>query len=425
MTARDIRRLGRDPVVLACGLLAATWVVTLTLHPWADESVGDLGVRRHLAAEFLGGALPYRDVDFEYPPLAAPLIALPGLLGTGQSAYWAGFAVLNLCLAVAVLLLAGRLAAATGGDARRAMLAAAAAPLLVGAVVRLHFDLAAVALVLAALLALVSRRTALAFVLLGLGTMTKAFPLVVAPVAVAWLLGRGERRAALRGCASLIATLAAVGALAVALSPAGSLAAVRYQSERPVQVESTPASVLLAIDRLGGEPARMVSGYGSTGVEHPLDDEVVAAFTAALVGLLAGLAVATFRRARDAVEATAGARSLVLSSLSAVAGVAALGKVLSPQFLLWVLPLLALAWAWRMRALTAAVAAALALTLAEFPSRYVDLVANEPLAVAITAVRNAALLATVVLATATLTRRRRAEQGSARRRRLAHRPRLR
>src|SRR3954453_343870 len=93
------------------------------------------------AAAFLHGQLPYRDVFFEYPPLAAPVIAVPGLAGTGEHVYRLAFAALALAMAAAVVLLCGALAGPTGGDPRRAMLAAALAPLLCGAMIRTHFDL--------------------------------------------------------------------------------------------------------------------------------------------------------------------------------------------------------------------------------------------------------------------------------------------
>src|SRR5436853_385828 len=82
-------------------------------------------------------------------------------------------------------------------------------------------------------------------VLFGAAAMTKGFPLVVAPVALAWLGGR----AALRGAVALVAVVAVLVGAAVALSPSGALDAVRYQTDRPVQVESLPALVVRAVDR--------------------------------------------------------------------------------------------------------------------------------------------------------------------------------
>jgi len=82
----------------------------------------------------------------------------------------------------------------------------------------------------------------------------------------------------------------------------------------------------------------------------------------------------------------------MLASLAAIVAFAGLGRVLSPQYLLWVVPLLAMAAAWRMKALVVLTAAACLLTFAEFPSRYFDLMAGEPVAIVINGARNLALL---------------------------------
>jgi hypothetical protein len=92
------------------------------------------------------------------------------------------------------------------------------------------------------------------------------------------------------------------------------------------------------------------------------------------------------------------ARGLVLGSLGAVAAFAAFGKVLSPQYLLWTLPLGALALAWRRWALAGAVGAATLLTFVEFPSRYFGLVDGRAFPIAVVALRDAALVAVVGLA---------------------------
>ncbi len=381
----------------ACVALALAWVATLTLPPWSDESVGDLDTRSSYAAQLLDGELPYRDFAFEYPPLAAPTIGLAGLAGTSEDAYRLGIAAVSFAAALAILLLVRALARLTGGSGGWAAAGVVAAPLLVGAVLRLHFDLVAVALALGGLLAVVRRRPSLGLALLGAGAMTKALPLAIVPVALAWLWGRGERRAVLRGATALAATLATLGAVALALSPQGALDALAYQVDRPVQVESAAASVLWAADGLGLESPATVDSRGSVALEHPLASGVEIAFSVALVTSLAALAFVAARRAGDG-SGEGAVRALVLAALAAPVACVALGPILSPQFLAWVVPLLSLALAWRMSALAAATAAACALTLVEFPARYFDLVAGEPAAVLITAARNAALLAAVALA---------------------------
>ena len=82
--SRSPRETRRGPGALPAG---AGWAATLWVPPWSDESVSDLYVYRVFAEPLLDGALPYRDAFLEYPPLAAPAIALPGLAGTGEEAF--------------------------------------------------------------------------------------------------------------------------------------------------------------------------------------------------------------------------------------------------------------------------------------------------------------------------------------------------
>ena len=393
--------------LFALVLLVAGWALTLWVAPWSDERVNDLFVYRAFAAPVLDGGLPYRDVAFEYPPLAAPAIALPGLVSTAAEGFRWAFAVWTLLGAAAVVLLCGALARHTGGDARRAMLAAATMPLLCGAVLRTHFDLFPVALVLAALLLLVRNRPRAAFAVLGVAVMTKAFPIVIAPIAIAWLLARGRRRDAWQGALVCAAVMAAIAGAAVAVSPDGALDAVRFQLDRPVQVESSPALVVLGLDAVGAGHAESVKSFRSDGLLHPASDAVTSLFLTVLVALVTLLCVRVASGGRDA-----GARELVLASLAACAGFALFGKVFSPQFVTWVLPLGTLAFAWRMHALALAVALVAVLTQIEFPAHYFDVVAREPLAVGVVALRNIALAAVIALTLRELRTPRRALVGT-------------
>jgi MFS family permease len=214
---------------------------------------------------------------------------------------------------------------------------------------------------------------------------------VAAPAAVAWVGARDGRRTALGAAAVLVLALAVPAALALAVSPQGAFDAVRYQVDRPVQIESAPAQVLRALDGLGLGHARSVNNHRSDGLEHPASGAVSAIFAGVLLAVLGALAAAAGR-------APPSERRLVLAALASVAAFAALGRVLSPQFMIWLVPLGALALAWRMYALAATTAGAIGLTLVEFPSRYFALVDRQPFPVAVVAVRDALLLAVLALA---------------------------
>jgi hypothetical protein len=209
-------------------------------------------------------------------------------------------------------------------------------------------------------------------------------------VALAWLWGRGERRAALHGAAALAATVSVIAAGWVAYSADGARDTLEYHADRPVQVESVPASALHVADALGASTPRAVQSHRSDGLVHPLTGEAAALAAAVGVGLLALLAMGAAR--------AGGRRELVLAALTAVACFAAFGKVLSPQFLVWTIPLLALALAWRSWPLAAALGGATVLTFVEFPFRYFDVVSLETGALLLVGMRNALLLAALGLA---------------------------
>ena len=373
----------------ALALLAAAWCLTFLVDPWQDELVSDVPLYRAYADVFLDGVMPYREIGFEYPPLAAPLIAVPGLVSLDPETYRYAFAVLTFVLAAGVLLSTGRLAALGGGREWVALFLVALAPVAAGAMIRTHFDLAPVLCLVAGIACVAAARPRIGFLLFGVGGALKLFPLAAAPVAAAWLLGRGRRGEAVTGLAISAVVAALAIAAAVAISADGAYEAVEYHVERPVQIESLPASILNGIEAIGGEAPDPVHSHRSDGLEHPAADALSGAF----VGLLCLAVVALTLSARRLGDV----RGLGIAALASAAALASLGKVLSPQFMLWLVPLAAVALAWRMYALGIVTTAAVAATLAWFPDRYFDLVDREETPLIAVAVRNGLLLLMLVL----------------------------
>jgi MFS family permease len=373
----------------AVALLGAAYCLTFLVDPWQDELVSDVPLYLAYADLFLDGYVPYRDVGFEYPPLAAPLIALPGLVSLDPETFRYAFAVLTFALAAGVLLATGRLAAFGGGREWPALLVAALAPVATGAMIRTHFDLAPVLCLVAGLAAVGAGRSRMGFLLFGVGGALKLFPLVAAPVAAAWLVGRGRRGEAAAGLAIAAVVAGLAVAAAVAVSADGGREAVEYHVERPVQIESLPASVLNGVDAVGGRAPEPVHSHRSDGLEHPVADAITGFFVALLAAAVVALTLCA-RRLDDV-------RGLGLAGLASAAALASLGKVLSPQFMLWLVPLAAVAFAWRMYALGVVTTAAVSATLVWFPDRYFDLVDRDDLPLVAVAVRNALLLLMLAL----------------------------
>jgi uncharacterized membrane protein len=383
----------RVAAALPAVALAVLFAVATTVGPFSDTTVNDLFVYRSYADLLAGGALPYRDFAFEYPPLAALPLWLAGLPGRDAATYAVSFAVLMGGCALAVQQLAARLA----GERRAGLAVAwllALTPVVIGASLRTHFDLLPVAIALAGLLAFARERPDAGFAVLGLGTMTKLFPGLLAVVALVWLAARGERRAALRGAAifAVVVTL-----VSLPLAGGGYVDSFRFHLDRPVQIESTPATVLFALggSRVTGTNLRP-DRFKSNGLDGGHAKLVAALFAAALALVLAAV-LAVAARGRDV-------RHLVLSGFAALLAFVTLGKVFSPQYVIWLAPFAALAWVWGHRMVAGLTAAAIVLTHVEFPSRYFDLINEQTGVILIVAARNAVLLVALVALVARLRR---------------------
>jgi uncharacterized membrane protein len=303
------------------------------------ERFRDVHIYEGYADRLLDGALPYRDVFVEYPPGAFAAFLPPTAFGSGH--YNAAFkALMALCGAATIVLVA--LVLAELGASRRRVAAAVAllalAPAALGPISLNTYDAWPALLAVLALWLLLRGRELPAFGVLGLAVSAKVYPLVLVPLA-GWFVWRraGPRRVAL-ALGVLVLVVAAVVAPFAAYAPHGVFESFRSQATRGLQVESFGASLLLVLDRLGLYDADVVRTTGVAG--RNLAGGAADAVASCLL-VLETLAVATvwalYARARDARE------RLPLAFAAAVAGFLAFTKVFSPQYLVWLLPLVVVA----------------------------------------------------------------------------------
>jgi hypothetical protein len=355
------------------------------------DDVSDTGLYWIYGRRILEGQHPYLDFPVEYPPLALPLFALPaGAPGPAASARLFNLEMLA-CLALSAWLVTRAAARGPAGGAARARATAlgfAVAAAALGAVAVNRYD-AAVALTVAAALALaLDGRHGLAGAALGLGFALKLSPAVLLPLLLLHAAGRGPAAAARALLGFAAAGLAPFAPFLVA-APERLRPMFEYHLARPLQLESVLATPLLLGHLTGLAPGAVASSFGSQNLVSP-----GAGVAAALAGPLAGAALlatlALSWRRRAALRASP--EALALAALATLLAVVATGKVLSPQYLAWLLPALALGWpAWR--GLGALVLLALLLTHLEFPRHYWAFVALRPGPVALVVARNLVLAA--------------------------------
>jgi len=377
MTARSLRsspRADRAEVALVAlagvALFAAAWFILHTGH-FDDAVITDTGVYREYGDRMLDGEVPYRDFELEYPPGALPVFALPSL-GSAERYDQLFDVLMLLCGAAGVALVAVTLAAARASPGALAggVGLAAFAPLLLGPVPLTRYDLWPAALLAGALAALAAGRPRLGLGVLGLAVAAKLYPLVVLPLALLYVARARGRREALVGLGVFAGVLALVVGPFAVLGWEGLVDSVTRQTGRPLQLESLGASVLLVAHRLGLYDAVVESSHGSQNLAGSLPDALASAQTVAQA-LAVGLVWLVFARSsRDPAR-------LLVASAAAVTAFVAFGKVLSPQFMIWLLPLVPLVAARGAVAAPVFFAGALVATQAWFPSRYWDVVALE------------------------------------------------
>lgn len=392
------------------------WTFVLQVLWYRDRSITDVPVYYDYAARIAGGMLPYRDFASEYPPVAMLLFSLPRLLsGSGYGAFAFWFEAEMLAFSCGNVLLISMLAWRRWGTARQVAGALGLYTffiLALGAIVTLRFDLAAAFIILAAAVCYITDRRLAAWVLLGVGLMTKVVPLLVAPLFLALHWRRRQYTWLLWGPVAALATAALIALPFLVASPSGLAGAFLYHAERPLQIESSWASPLLVLHSLGLISADIMNSYGSHNVFSP------GSGTAALISgpvtalvLLAGYAMFWRKSAICRAAASSGTpeavregslsgpclQDLLIRYAALAVGIFIVGgKVLSPQFLIWLLPLLPLVAGRDRRLVLGLFTAVLLLTQWEFPTHYWSLYTLNTHMVVTVAIRNLVLAAMVV-----------------------------
>jgi Glycosyltransferase family 87 len=336
-----------------------------TLVAWLEQGqLSDVPVYVHYANLMRGGAVPYRDFPFEYPPAALPAMLLPSYMSWS---YATSFAVLMGVSGAGCIAAAASALRAVGAGAARTwvvLLTIGVSPLVLGSLFDTRFDLWPTLLGVAALAAVVRERPIVSGVLLALGFAAKLWPAVLLPIAVVHLWRR-------RGSASALAVVAAFVAVAAAcfipfavLGPDGLRAMFADQLNRPLQVESLGAAVLMAAQHLGMSPLATVSSHGAQGLSGRGAGLAADLSTVLEVGTVVAIWIVFARRRHADGEA------VLIAAAATVAALIAFDRVLSPQYLIWLAPFIPLVRGGRGLLAGGLLLLALGLTQTWFPWHY-------------------------------------------------------
>ncbi|GGW18957.1 membrane protein [Streptomyces capoamus] len=324
------------------------------------------------------GTFPLDDVTWQYPPAAALAVLSPALLPFLSYAH-AFYLLAWLADAVVLVLLVS-----AGGRPERSRRGAwvwvAGVPLL-GPTVYARYDVMVTAVAVAALLAGAARPRVLG-ALTAFGALLKVWPALL-------LVGAVRRRA--WGAA---AVTAAGLALVFTVAMPGAFAFLTFQRDRGTEVESLGA-LAFHVARHFGWQGQVLLNYGSIEFLGPHVDEVSSA-ALALTGVAFGwLLLWRLRAARFAPH------TLPDAALTAVLLFTVTSRVISPQYLVWLVGLAAVCLAHRASRMgppALLVVLASFVTVLEFPLGFSHVVLSDWYGVALLAVRNGLLVAATLTA---------------------------
>ncbi|MFJ5076189.1 glycosyltransferase 87 family protein [Streptomyces sp. NPDC088553] len=388
-TSATFVTVGRGPYLA----VAAVWLITRVgmLLLLLRDTLGIGGVRRevdlyqHWYEQFAQGTFPPGDVTWQYPPGAGLVIMSPGVLP--WLAYVQAF--------VALTLLADAVVTAALARADSARLTHGTWIWVCGLPLLLHlplarYDVQTTALAVLALLALTARSTAahqLGGALAGIGAMVKVWP---ALALIGTPRGRTTREA---WTAAVVAALALLATLALFFSD--SLGFLRQQGSRGIQIESLGGTALALAEAGGSWPGRVEFRYGAF--------EYVGPYVSSLGHLALLLTVIAFGwlllwrvRAHRWTAATP-----LDAALTAVLLFTVTSRVISPQYMIWLLGLAAVCLTSRdtvMRPVALLLLPAAALSSLAYPVLYDHVVAGTPQGLTVMVLRNGLLLAAALLA---------------------------
>lgn len=376
---------------------AFIWLVLFRNSRYGDKSITDVPIYYSYASRIARGMLPYRDFASEYPPVAMLLFSLPRIFsGLGYPAFNTWFEAemcLFSCGNVALLAVAawkqwGNLMKLAGALGAYTLFILA-----IGSIVESRFDLAAAFVILASLVCFITDRYVWAWLLLGVGLMTKVVPVLIAPFYLVIHLRRREWTDLWLGPALLLFAAGVIALPLLLLAPVGLADAFLYHVERPLQLESSWSSPLLLAARFGNYPLRILNSYGSHNVFSSLSSAFASLTTPVTLLLLAAAYLFFFRRS----GAGDGSGQLFRFAFVAIGVFVFAGKVFSPQFLIWLLPLAVLVRGPDRRLVLFLFGAVLVLTQVEFPFNYWRLYSLNGIMIVEVAVRNALLGALLLL----------------------------
>jgi hypothetical protein len=353
------------------------------------------------ASRVLHGSLPYRDFSLEYPPFALVFFLLPRFLTSTYITYAVYYRVEVFIFILIGLYILYLIAQRLGKSPWKIMMIYTVAILAMGPILAEQYDVFPAVLTLLALYFFWVGKYKTSWVLLALGALTKIYPLFLAPIFLLYHLRNREYRRIWSGVITFAVTSLIIFLPFLILSPSSILYLINYHSQRGIQLESVYSSFLLIGDKLGLTSVKLAMDFGSWNLVSPLADALakISLYLTGLLLLIAYWFIFTQMKPGKSQFTRLGAYALLVTGVALV-----FGKILSPQYLIWLIPFLPLIFGPLRYGILSTFVAIGILTYTIFPLNYYPLLYLQTGIIVVLFLRNILLILLTVMAAVSLKR---------------------
>jgi uncharacterized membrane protein len=351
------------------------------------------------ASNIMQGDIPYRDFNFEYPPFALVFFILPRLIAPNYWLFASIYEIETLVFSLVGLLVIYSTARRLGKAPWKLLAIYTLAILATGPIIAEQYDIFPAIMLLLAIYYFWTGRHKISWALLALGTMTKVFPIAVAPIFLLYYLRNRQYKLIWAGTITfaVISLIIAIPFFTIGQEAIRSL--IIFHAQRGIQIESTYSAFLLAAGESGLIQVDLVFNFGSWNLSGPLADTLARLSTYLTVIFLLIIYWYIYRQMKPGKSQFT---RIGIYSILVLTAILITSKVLSPQYLIWIIPLFPLVLnRWRYTILLTFLFTG-GLTYFIFPVRYLAFLNLDPQLIAILLIRDILIILLAALAAASL-----------------------
>jgi hypothetical protein len=375
-------------------VIAHLLILILLFHTVYKIQYSATGIYFDFASKVVDGNLPYRDFTFEYPPFSLLFFVLPRLLASTWLTFSIYYQAEVLIFDIIGILIVYRIACKLGNPPWGPMAVYTLGVLAMGPIICQQYDIFPAVMSLLAVYLFWSGKHKTAWAILAMGAMTKIYPALIAPIFLIHYLRNGQWARLWQGLTMFGAVCLVILLPFLITSPASLRSLYDYHALRGIQLESAYSAFLLVAEKLN-----LISGW--TEFNHGAWNlmgagvDFLTKISTYILGILLFAAYWFIYRQTEKGQPRirqTGAFSMLVVLITLFAS-----KVLSPQYIIWLIPLLPLTTGGWGYIICAAFVITGVLTYLLFPWLYFDLALMENQAVVVLFIRNGLLIAMAVL----------------------------